>query len=87
MKGVEGMEKKYIERCFKMLKTEVIKYANGKETIIMRETLAKGRKILVDEGYIQCENPLYYRKSNIIVHYNKTMKGWIVEEVDFLQEV
>lgn len=25
------------------LKTEIIKYANGKETIVMRETLSKGK--------------------------------------------
>lgn len=62
------------------LKTEIIKYANGKETIVMRETLSKGKKLLVAEGYIQCPNPVFYQKGNSIVHYNKAMKCWTIEE-------
>jgi hypothetical protein len=64
------------------LKTEIIKYANGKETIVMHETLSKGKKLLVTEGYIKCENPLFYQKGNSIIYYNKTMKCWIVEEIN-----
>lgn len=63
-----------------MLKTETIKYANGRETIVIRETLTKGRKLLIAEGYAQCPNPMFYQKDNSIIHYNKTMKVWIVEE-------
>jgi len=62
--------------------TEIIKYSNGKETIIMRESLAKGKKILLAEGYAECPNSLFMQKDNNIIHYNKTMKVWIVEEAN-----
>jgi hypothetical protein len=61
--------------------TDTIKYSNGKETTIMRESLAKGKKILLAEGYVECPNSLFMQKYNSIIHYNKTMKVWIVEEI------
>ena len=59
------------------MKTEIIKYANGKEIKIMREGFAAGKKILKIEGYEQCLNDLFMQKENSIAEYNKNKKYWI----------
>jgi len=61
------------------MKTEVIKYANSKETTIMRESLLNGKKILKAEGYIQCPNNLFMRKDDSIAYYSESKKYWVFE--------
>jgi len=61
------------------MKTETIKYANGKETVVMRESLAKGKKILKSEGYTQCKNNLFMQKDDSIAYYSETKKYWVFE--------
>lgn len=67
-----------------MMKTLPIETKKGlfSESItFMRLGLVKGRNLLKSLGFIQCENPLYYKKNSEYWYYNKLSKVWILENV------
>lgn len=64
------------------LPLEVKTLHNGNQILGMNLKLGSGTKILVKCGFTQCTNPLYWQKDNIIAHYNRLLKHWIIETLD-----
>ena len=52
----------------------------GRAFEFMRCGLVKGRNLLVANGYIQCQNPVYYKNESEHWHFNHKMKTWLKEE-------
>ncbi len=61
------------------MKIENLNLQKDKKFQIIRLSFSNGKKQLLTEGFKQCANQLYYQKDNIIIHYNNTLKYWIVE--------
>ena len=62
------------------IKTHIQKLSNGNSFKYVKKGYALGKKLFLKEGFKQCNNPMYMEKGKKIVHYNKIMKVWLVEE-------
>jgi hypothetical protein len=60
--------------------TEIIKLANNQTMELFRHKQASGINMLLKEGFKPTDNHAYYRKDNIIAHYNSLIKAWIIEQ-------
>lgn len=63
------------------MQIETKKLNNGNDIQYVDITFTKGKNALIKEGYTACNNPLYFKKENSIIHFNKIMNVWIVETI------
>ena len=46
---------------------------------IVSLSFVQGKKLFLARGYMPCWNPKYLSNGKRFVHYNRIMKGWIIE--------
>jgi hypothetical protein len=56
-----------------------LSFSNGKNLKVIKTSFTKGKNYFLSTGYELCPNKNYLKKDNSIVHYNNTMKCWIID--------
>ncbi len=54
-------------------------FRGKKKLFICKTGPRRGRNLLLNNGFIQCPNPYYLKNIDYYVHYDRNMKGWILE--------
>jgi len=63
------------------MRFEIKKDIYGNNYTFLRAGKIAGKKFLLQEGFVPCENQLYMKKDNTYIHYNNILGGWKVDTV------
>lgn len=65
------------------MKTELFFTSNGEVDIRLNEGFSKGKKTLLANGFVPCENEKYmvkdFGEKQVYVHFNSLLKNWLFQ--------
>ncbi len=56
-----------------------IAYTRCGDKLVLDRGKRAGRNYLIAHGFRQCQNPTYMENCSMYAHYNRFIRGWIME--------